>query len=65
MLIFVFNHGTSPARGTVSIRLPTPARDATDLASGQSIRLTRHESGSGFDVQLDPSAVQVVRVASR
>jgi hypothetical protein len=64
-LVFVFNHGSARADGTVFLRLPQPDFLATDLVSGSSIDVVREEGGVRLRVSLDPGDVRVVRIARR
>jgi beta-galactosidase len=59
-LLFLFNHGTSPARSRVSLR--RAAGLAQDLVTGERIAVTPAREAVSIDVQLPPAGVQVLRI---
>jgi beta-galactosidase len=64
-LMFVFNHGATPAQSDVSIRRPPGSYGATDLIDGQPVDVTRTGDGLRIKIGLAPSAVSVLRVTRR
>lgn len=64
-LLYLFNHGAAPARSEVRLRRPAGEYTATDVIEGQPVALTRTPDGVSIGVALDPSGVQVLRIAPK
>ncbi|MPZ20270.1 MAG: hypothetical protein GEV06_20490 [Luteitalea sp.] len=62
VLVFVFNHGNETATGIVSLHLPPGEHIGTNLETERPVALSRNEDGIRFNVTLEPSAVQVLRI---
>ncbi|HEY0872399.1 MAG TPA: beta-galactosidase [Vicinamibacterales bacterium] len=63
-LIFVFNHGNTPAKGEVSLARAAGRYAAVDLVQGGAVTLTRDTDSVAFRVDLPARGVQVVRVTA-
>jgi beta-galactosidase len=62
LVLFVFNHATGEASGTVSIRVRAGDHTATDIARGQPVALTRDGEAVRFSVAAAPRDVMVIRI---
>ena len=62
-LLFLFNHGRSAARSAVWLRRDAGDYAATDLIAGRTFTLSRDGEGVTVAVELQPGAVQVLRIA--
>jgi beta-galactosidase len=62
LLVFVFNHGSGTATGSVSLHLPAGRSAATDLVSGEPVTVTREGTGLRVDVSLEARGVRVLRI---
>ena len=63
ILVFVFNHGKTPAQARVGIRLPPASRRASSVIDGRAVTLSRDGDHQVFPVALPPSGVEVVRLS--
>ena len=63
-LLFLFNHGDTPARSAVSLPLPS-IEAAEDLVTGAAVPLDRASDRVTLAVELPPRGVQVVRLRRR
>ncbi|MGH9309784.1 MAG: beta-galactosidase [Vicinamibacterales bacterium] len=64
-LVFLLNHGTSPVRGTVTMRRPPGGYVATDLVENRPVSLGVAGAGLSVAVDLAPAGVQVLRIVPR
>jgi beta-galactosidase len=64
-LIFLFNHGGTPARSEVFLRRPAGTYAATDLADAQPIPLEHVEGGVTIAAAIAPSSVRVLHLSQR
>jgi beta-galactosidase len=64
-LLFLFNHGRQPAKSEVWLECAQGEYGAEDLMTGRVVPVRRAGTGVTIDVDIAPSAVQVLRISTR
>lgn len=64
-ILFLFNHASSPAKATISIRTPWEVGEATNLETGQSIPVQRQGGQVSFQQAMEADQFLVMRLNPR